>query len=116
MFDWISHARWLRRPVSRDEVHTDLAVEAAVAEDHADWLRRLRLWRRRHLLRIAMHDYCLRVPITDVVSELSVVADAAIDGAVQHAVDAAAAREGFDRPLVRERACIVVFGKFGGGI
>jgi glutamate-ammonia-ligase adenylyltransferase len=114
VFDWISDARWLRRPLNAEEVRADLALEEAAAVGNADWLRRLRVWRRRHLLRIAMRDYCLHAPITEVVGELSLVADAAIAAAFQHAVDAAAVTEGFDAPLVRARACIVAFGKLGG--
>ena len=119
VFDWLADARYLRRPFTLGEVRSDLASEAAAASDNADWLRRLRLWRRRHLLRIATRDYCLAAPLGDVVAELTVVAEAAIAMALDRAAaSASATTTALSDPAARaaaaDRACIVAFGKLGG--
>ena len=98
LFDWVTEPERLRRRRRLQDVVDDLG-------EHRFWLPRLRILRRREILRIAIRDYCLQAPVTDVMRELSVVAEAFIHVAVR---DLAA-----KRPEVRERVCILAYGKLG---
>ena len=103
LFDWVTEPERLRRPRRLAEVVPELVAELGGGES---WpLPRLRTLRRRELLRIAIRDYCLQAPVTDVMGELAVVAEAFIDAAVRKLT----AR----RPALRERVCILAFGKLG---
>ena len=98
LFDWVTEPERLRRRRRLQDVVGELG-------EHGFWLPRLRILRRREILRIAIRDYCLQAPVTDVMRELSVVAEAFIHVAVR---DLTAAR-----PEVRERVCILAYGKLG---
>ena len=103
LFDWVTEPERLRRRRRLPEVVQDLVAELGGGESGA--LPRLHRLRRRELLRIAIRDYCLQAPVTDVMGELSVVAEAFIDAAVRKL----AAR----RPGLQQRVCILAFGKLG---
>ena len=98
LFDWVTEPERLRRRRRLQDVVDELG-------EHRFWLPRLRSLRRREILRIAIRDYCLQAPVTDVMRELSVVAEAFIHVALR---DLAA-----KRPEVRERVCILAYGKLG---
>lgn len=98
LFDWVTEPERLRRRRRLREVVREL-------DERAAWPPRLRTLRRRELLRIAIRDYCLQAPVTDVMGELSVVAEAFIDAAVRKL----AARHAELPP----RVCILAFGKLG---
>lgn len=98
LFDWVTEPERLRRRRRLQEVVREL-------DERAAWPPRLRMLRRRELLRIAIRDYCLQAPVTDVMGELSVVAEAFIDAAVRKL----AARH----PDLPPRVCILAFGKLG---
>ena len=100
LFDWVTDPSRLRQRRRLQDVVRDL-------DTGGDWLARIDAVRRREILRIAIRDYCLRAPATDVMHELSVVAEALIGAALDQLTA--------DRPEVRARACILAFGKLGGG-
>ncbi len=98
LFDWVTEPERLRRRRRLQDVVKELGGRRF-------WRPRLRILRRREILRIAIRDYCLQAPVTDVMRELSVVAEAFIHVAVR---DLAA-----ERPELRERVCILAYGKLG---
>ena len=98
LFDWVTEPGRLHRRRRLQDVVEELG-------ERQSWLLRLRMLRRREILRIAVRDYCLQAPVTDVMRELSVVAEAFLHAAVR---DLAA-----EQPLLRERTCILAFGKLG---
>ena len=99
LFDWVTEPRRLHRRRRIEDVVGDL-------DFGSDWLARIDAVRRREILRIAIRDYCLAAPATDVMHELSVVAEALISAAVDKLTA--------DQPAVRSRACVLAFGKLGG--
>jgi glutamate-ammonia-ligase adenylyltransferase len=85
---------------------TDLENELRDDEDRRAVLR---LFRTRELLRIGTRDMCLRIPIRTVTEELSSLAVAIVRA------DLAAVWQQLDAPQeVRDRFCILAFGKLGG--
>ena len=99
LFDWVTEPQRLHRRRRIEDVVSDL-------DFGSDWLARVDAVRRREILRIAIRDYCLAAPATDVMHELSVVAEALIGAAVDKLTA--------DQPAVRARACVLAFGKLGG--
>jgi len=98
LFDWVTEPERLRRRRRLPDVVKELG-------DRRTWLPRLRTLRRREILRIAIRDYCLQAPVTDVMRELSVVAEAFIHAVVRDLAE--------ERPELRERVSILAFGKLG---
>ncbi len=98
LFDWVTEPGRLRRRRRMADVVGDLDFSS-------DWLARIDAVRRREILRIAIRDYCLNAPATDVMHELSVVAEALISAAVDKLTA--------EQPRVRARACVLAFGKLG---
>ena len=108
LFDWVTEPERLHRRRRPQEVAADLHSAArTTGDDHEAWLRDLRTLRRREILRIAIRDFCLQVPVTDVMDELSTVAEAFIDAALANLAAAGG------QPAVLERACILALGKLG---
>ncbi|MDH4275989.1 MAG: hypothetical protein OEW08_13220, partial [Gammaproteobacteria bacterium] len=56
----------------------------AACKDEETLMRELRVWRRREMIRIAWRDLNLSAPLDETLGELSALADAAIDIALQH--------------------------------
>ena len=100
LFDWVTEPSRLRQRRRLQDVVGDL-------DSGSDWLARIDAVRRREILRIAIRDYCLQAPATDVMHELSVVAEALISAVLEQLTAG--------RPEVRKRACVLAFGKLGGG-
>ena len=61
----------------------DLRALSSQAADHERWLRAIRLFRRRELLRIAARDFYLGAPIAVTTAELATVADAVVTVALE---------------------------------
>lgn len=106
--DWIADERRLHGPRSNDAMLADLRALSAQAPDRRRWLRSIRLFRRRELLRIAARDFYLGAPIAVTTGELATVAAAVVTAALE--------RIGvglFGEPLTRGVA-VLAFGKLGG--
>ena len=100
LFDWVTEPTRLRQRRRLQDVIRDL-------DSGSGWLARIDALRRREILRIAIRDYCLQAPATDVMHELSVVAEALISAVLEQLTAG--------QPEVRKRACVLAFGKLGGG-
>jgi glutamate-ammonia-ligase adenylyltransferase len=85
--------------------------------DDATFMAALRVFRRRHLVRIAWRDLAGHAPIEQVLAELSWLADACIGAACRHAAATLGARHGVPHGKDgRELPLLVLgMGKLGGG-
>ena len=68
-----------------------------------EWLDNLRRFRRRQMLRIAVRDLCLAAPLDDITYDLSDLADAILQAALEQIWEGE-----------HERFAILAFGKLGG--
>jgi glutamate-ammonia-ligase adenylyltransferase len=110
---------WVLIPEILHEARRREGVEAELGRgdpgDRTAWMNRLRRLRRRELLRIGTRDICLNVPVDEVMDELSAVAEAFVQAALERTwgrfPDAEGGREGLDP----EGFCILAMGKLGGG-
>ncbi len=105
--DWIADERRLHGPRSLQAMLGDLRALSSRAADRERWLRSIRLFRRRELLRIAARDFYLGAPIALTTAELATVADAVVTVALE--------RVGADLyGKLGDGVAILAFGKLGG--
>ena len=112
--DWVLLPEVLHGKRARTDIEAELRKETS--GDHGVWLNRLRRQRRREILRIGARDICLKIPTQKVLEELSAVAEAFVQAALERIW---LRLEGQGRlPVahddVRERFCILALGKLGG--
>jgi glutamate-ammonia-ligase adenylyltransferase len=96
------------------EKELNLAIEASLSQ--GEWLNRLRRLRCREILRIGARDILLKAATTDVMFELSVVAQEIIRAAVRQvfrrAKEERRVAAGLEEP--ERHFCILALGKLGG--
>ena len=96
------------------EKELNLAIEASLSQ--GEWLNRLRRLRCREILRIGARDILLKAATTDVMFELSVVAQEIIRAAVRQVFRRAKEERrvpaGLEEP--ERHFCILALGKLGG--
>ncbi|MBD3393516.1 MAG: glutamate-ammonia-ligase adenylyltransferase [Chitinivibrionales bacterium] len=116
-FAWVTTPSMLRAPRRREDIEDALRQCVPEHAPELEWLNACRKIRRREILRIGTRDICLRVPVGDVTTELSLLAEAV----VQVTLERAAQYVGCSSNLLTRspggllsRFCIVAFGKLGG--
>jgi glutamate-ammonia-ligase adenylyltransferase len=106
----------LRHSPGPAELRRELREEAANARDDAGLLRAFRRFRRRHMLRIGTNDIIHDRTLEEVTLDLSDVADAAVEIALESALRGVSSR--FGEPVTDEgqpvRCVALAFGKHGG--
>lgn len=106
----------LRHSPGPIELRRELRAQVAAAADDAALLHAFRRFRRRHTLRIGTNDIIHDRTLEEVTLDLSDVADAALEVALEIALRSVAAR--FGEPITDEgqpaRCVILAFGKHGG--
>src|SRR5205823_12313311 len=83
-----------RKHPSTAELTAELRSEVDAAPDDPAVLRAFRRFRNRHSLRIGINDILRDRPLEEVTRELSRLADASLDVALQHALKTVANRFG----------------------
>lgn len=114
-FSWVTTPRIINSPRTRMALESDLRelqVMLAPQPEYRDrWLKAIRRFRKRELLRIGTRDICLGADIRSVVSELSNLADAI----VQVDLDFIWSQIPEAQQPRKDAFCVLAFGKLGGG-
>lgn len=110
-YGWVTDPLHLTRARRREEYADELQGWIRAAPD--DWLDLLRRYRRRETLRIGTRDLCLRADLLETTSELSHLADALIQTALQQVVEQGPLPQDVSAKWL-DRFCILAFGKLGG--
>lgn len=116
-FDWATHPRNLHQTGRREDLEAQLRARLNATAGHEQWLAALRRFRRRELLRIGTRDICLKVSMTEVMSDLSALAEASVAVALDAVWDRLLAAGTIHLPDggdPRNRFCLMAFGKLGG--
>jgi glutamate-ammonia-ligase adenylyltransferase len=94
----------------------DVATAPGTVDDPI-FMAALRVFRRRHLVRIAWRDLANQAPIDSILRELSGLADACISAACRHATAVLGRRHGIPRDARGHEIPLLVLGmgKLGGG-
>ncbi len=114
--DWVTSPETLSAVRSPDILQQDLQHLADEADSHDAWLSSLRQFRRRELLRIGTRDMYLRMPIVEILRDLTWMADCITDQALRQAEAClrAAGRIPDALPPVEDQFCRIALGKLGG--
>ncbi|MBN2124934.1 MAG: glutamate-ammonia-ligase adenylyltransferase [Deltaproteobacteria bacterium] len=114
--DWVVIPKNLHRMRQREEIEGELRRASRSFAGHDEWLNKLRRLRRREILRIGTRDMCLEVPTQEVMTELSSLAEACLDAALERAwgkvLRERGASDGGEAP--GRGFCIMAMGKLGG--
>ncbi len=84
-FEWVTDPATLQGTRSREDMRRELAALGREHTDNAPWLNALRRFRRRELLRVGTRDIALRAPLADITRDLSNLADALLEVALERA-------------------------------
>jgi glutamate-ammonia-ligase adenylyltransferase len=114
--DFITDPRHIHSGYSKDSIAKELKELSDSLQDHTEWLNAIRHLRHREILRIGTRDICLHLPIQEIISDLSVLAEAFIQCALDRAWEEAD-QQGKITDQIRDLPdsfCIMALGKLGG--
>ena len=109
-FEWVSTPAIINKVRTTKEMATDLERISAYYEEHEQWLKGLRRFRLKEIMRIGTRDICLRVPERDIIEELSNLAESILQTALKRTEDELLSEE--ENEVYR--FCILALGKLGG--
>ncbi len=111
-FEWVSAPENLYLSPVKER----LLEELSGASDADKWMNELRRLRRREILRIGTRDIYLEHPLTGTVNDLSVLAEALVESALERAWESVGEdmnpRAEID--VLKDFFCVMAFGKLGG--
>ncbi|TWU30373.1 bifunctional [glutamate--ammonia ligase]-adenylyl-L-tyrosine phosphorylase/[glutamate--ammonia-ligase] adenylyltransferase [Bythopirellula polymerisocia] len=104
------------RPVAREVLVDELVGEVRTMDSESEVLSALRRFKRRETLRIAYGDIVLGVPVAQITRQISYVADAAVEAALDFAIRKVGKRKqhGNGREYSPPRIVALALGKLGG--
>jgi glutamate-ammonia-ligase adenylyltransferase len=114
--DWVIIPEMLRKPRRKEELEEELRKAANGCKSHGEWLNRLRRLRRREILRIGTRDIVLGVSTREIMGDLSNIAEAFTQVALDRAWEKLLNGEKVDGEMhrVKSHFCIMSLGKLGG--
>ena len=113
-FNWATNPENVRGIRQRAELDHELRRLAREYPGERDWQNALRRLRRREILRIGTRDLCLKASLTDITLDLSTLADAWIQAALDQAWERARVLHKIRADHPGKHFCILALGKLGG--
>jgi glutamate-ammonia-ligase adenylyltransferase len=113
-FDWVMIPELLHSTRKRKDIEEELRKAETRSGEHRGWLNKLRRMRRREVLRIGTRDLYLGISMQEVITELSVLAEAFIQVVLERVLKRIASEEGRDIRVSENRFCVMAMGKLGG--
>ncbi len=116
-FEWLMIPDILHRNRRRDDLDAELLQAARTFRGREAWLNKMRRFRRREILRVGVRDIFLGVPTETVMTELSTLAEALLQAALERAWQDLLNQERDEESIqaFSHRFCIMAMGKLGGG-
>lgn len=117
LIDWVMIPRILHRTRKRGDIEGDLRAALVHCAGHREWLNILRRFRRREILRIGTRDLCLGIPTPEIMLELSRMAEALTQVALERVWHALKEEEKIPQEVrnPERHFCVMALGKLGGG-
>lgn len=116
LLDWALEDGRLHRDLTADDIRAQLPPFATDQVERREVAVELARFRRRHLLRIVLRDVLGLATLAEVTQELSALADAILEGALERVYRETVERHG--RPWLAERRecefAVLALGKLGG--
>ena len=106
----------LRQSPTRAELLKELTDQLRACQDDGATLKTIRQFRARHLLRVGTNDIVRNRPLEEVIHDISLLAEVAVEAALQQALQTITRRFGEPRHSDGSPAhCVILaFGKLGG--
>ncbi|MFH1761743.1 MAG: glutamate-ammonia-ligase adenylyltransferase, partial [bacterium] len=86
-FEWVTTPEILNKRFSREMLETNLTASSGPGLKDREWMDALRRFRRREILRIGTRDFCLGIPVMEITKDLSYLAGAIIQAALNRAFE-----------------------------
>lgn len=114
--DWVIIPEILRKHRRREELEEELRKAAKGCRAHGEWLNKLRRLRRREILRVGIRDIVLGVSTREVMGELSDIAGAFTQVALERVWEKLSREEKVEGEVgrLKDHFCIMALGKLGG--
>ncbi len=112
MLEWVTDPARVAKRRNFESMYRELSELRRFSASDTEWLRSLREFRTREILRIGTRDVCLKRPIEGIVAELSDLARAACTLALEQAASEVA---GVTDHEILDAFALFAFGKLGGG-
>jgi glutamate-ammonia-ligase adenylyltransferase len=114
--EWVTDPQVVLHAPSRAETAQRLRDSLSGAPTRNDWMLRFNRFRQKELLRIGTRDICLRVNTRDVMADITYMAEAMVEAALQRAREEVGADPRYSSILHSNglRFGILAFGKLGG--
>lgn len=116
-FDWIMIPQNLQQISKKPDLEEELRLASDSCTTQGEWLNKIRRFRRREILRIGTRDMCLGVGTEEIMLELSTLAEAITQVALERVL--ATTRDGQHGDHGQAKGpgndfCVMAFGKLGG--
>lgn len=113
--DWITIPENLHRARNVEDLRDELDAMSFAVPETADWLDRMRRFRRREILRIGTRDMCLKLAVETVTHDLAMLAEAIVQSSLNRIwQDLRADGRYPENGNPEKRFAILAFGKLGG--
>lgn len=115
-FNWVTSLQHLYKRTKRGKLYEEVSRLSRRYKTNEEWWRNIRRFRKREILRIAIRDFVLQVPLQDVTVDLSVLAEAIIQQELTRTWERVAESGKYAHlPLevLADHFCILAFGKLG---
>jgi len=114
-WSWVTTPGQIQRERTQEELEAVLRRESGESPSREAWMNAVRRFRQRHTLRIGTRDMYARVDIRIVMREISVLADAILNVALERAWHDVHAEQRASVPAsLADGFCLLAFGKLGG--
>ena len=113
-FNWITNLNYLYRKAKRGYMDQELAAYRAENPSAEIWNTQLSAFRHREILRIAIRDILVQVPLQDITGELSQLASVILEADLHYVWDKQKISPE-ERTLLAKHFCLFGMGKLGGG-
>ena len=117
-FSIVTDPDMIQVPMSYGEFYHELSEirHTAAPDDSELWRRELRVFRHKYILRIGSRDICYGAPLEEIVAELSALAEAVVQAALDFRLRAENPQDarGPGVHFLDKDICILAFGKLGG--
>jgi [glutamine synthetase] adenylyltransferase / [glutamine synthetase]-adenylyl-L-tyrosine phosphorylase len=117
--DRVTEPETLHRLRKRGDMEKELRIYISTHPDRQEWLSHIRLFKKQEILRTGIRDICLHKPITDIVQELSLLAEVMVQmsferGCIELGIPGTSPGTGGGESVFCPLFCLLAFGKCGG--
>jgi [glutamine synthetase] adenylyltransferase / [glutamine synthetase]-adenylyl-L-tyrosine phosphorylase len=111
-FKWVTKLKYLYVEEKRGRLESDLVAISNSCIDEEEWLDKLRGFKKREILRIAIRDVSIQAPLTSIIREISLLAEVMVQIVLKR-IWQDLDKEYRDIDFLQDSFCILALGKLG---